>query len=115
MSLRTIAARITDKPVILTDAREPRVLTALKMIYEGGSLDGKTSNFPTRDVSCVVVGNHRGNWHSFETYKRTIWLNIRNRRTIFRCAGLSVKSSNSSWWKDLLAVLHLRKLKAIVI
>jgi hypothetical protein len=115
MSLRTIAARITDKPVILTDAREPRVLTALKMIYEGGSLDGNTSNFPTRDVSCVVVGNHRGNWHSFETYKRTIWLNIRNRRTIFRCAGLSVKSSNSSWWKDLLAVLHLRKLKAIVI
>ena len=115
MSRRTIAARITDKPFRLIDAREPKVLTTLKMIYEGGSLDGKTANFPTRDVSCVIVGRHRGNWHSFETYKRTIWINIRNRRTIFRCAGLTVKSNDSTWWKTLLAVLHIRKLKAIVI
>ena len=54
------------------------------MIYEGGSLDGKTANLPTRDLSCVVVGLHRGNWHFFETYKRTICVNVRNRRTIFR-------------------------------
>ena len=54
-------------------------------------------------------------WHSFETYKRTIWVNLRNRRTIFRCAGLTVKSNNSSWWKRLLAVLRLRKRKTIVI
>jgi hypothetical protein len=115
MSLMTIAARLTVNPVKVDDAQERKVLTTLKMIYESGSLDGKTANFPTRDVSCVVVGHHRGNWHSFETYKRTIWLNIRNRRTIFRCAGLTVKSNGSTWWKRLLAVLRIRKLKAIVI
>jgi hypothetical protein len=115
MPLRTIAARITDRPVILTDAQKPWMLTTLKMIYEGGSLDGMASNFPTRDVSCVVAGLHRGNLHFFETYKRTIWVNIRNRRTIFRCAGLTVNSNNISWWKSLLAMLHIRRLKAIVI
>jgi hypothetical protein len=41
MSMRAITARLTDKPVKLDDAQEPRVLTTLKMIYEGGSLDGK--------------------------------------------------------------------------
>lgn len=115
MSLRTIAARITDKPVTLTDAQEPRALTTLKMIYEGGSLDGMAANFPTRDISCVVAGLHRGNLHFFETYKRTIWVNIRNRRTIFRCAGLTVRSNNSSSWKRLLAVLRIRKSKAIAV
>jgi hypothetical protein len=115
MSLRTIAARLPDRSVKLDDAKERRVLTTLKMIYEGGSLDGKTANFPTRDLERVVVGLHRGNWHFFETYERTIWVNIRNRRTIFRCAGLTVKSNNSSWWKRLLAVLRLRKPEAIVI
>ena len=64
MSLQTISARFTDKTVKLDDAQERRVLTTLKMIYEGGSLDGKTANFPTRDLSSVVVGLHRGNWHS---------------------------------------------------
>ncbi|HEY5766989.1 MAG TPA: hypothetical protein VIS53_04065 [Candidatus Udaeobacter sp.] len=115
MSLQTIAARFTDKPVKLDGAQERRVLTTLKMIYEGGSLDGKTATFATRDLSCVVVGRHRGNWHFFETYNRTIWINLRNGRTIFRCAGHTVKSSKSSWWKELLAVLRIRKLKAIVI
>jgi hypothetical protein len=111
----TIAARFIDEPIKLDDPQERRVLTTLKMIYEGGSLDGKTGNFPTRDVSCVVAGIHRGNWHFFERYKRTIWINIRNRRTIFRCAGVTVKSNNSRWWNSLLAKLHVRKLKAIVI
>jgi hypothetical protein len=115
MSLTTIAARFTDEPVKLHGALERRVLTTLKMIYEGGSLDGKTANFPTRDLSGVVVGRHRGNWHFFETYKRTIWIDLRNGRTIFRCARLTVKSNNSNWWKRLLAVLHIRKLKTIVI
>ena len=115
MSLQTIAARFTDKPVKLGGAQERRVLTTLKMIYEGGSLDGKLTNFPTRDLSCVVIGQHRGNWHFFETYKRTIWINLRNGRTIFRCAGLTVKSNNSSWWKRLLAVLWFRKPKVIII
>ena len=115
MSLSTIAARLPDRSVKLDHAKKHRVLTTLKMTYEGGSLDGKTANFPTRDVSSVVVGRHRGNWHSFETYNRTIWLNIRNQRTIFRCAGLTVKSNNNSGWKRLLAALRIRKLKVIVI
>jgi hypothetical protein len=115
MSMRAIEARFTDKHVKLDNAKERGVLTSLKMIYEGGSLDGKTANLPTRNLSSVVVGLHRGNRHFFETYKRTIWVNVRNRRTIFRWAGLTVKSDNSSWLKRLLVVLHMRKLKAIVI
>jgi hypothetical protein len=115
MSLMTIAARFIDEPIKLDDPEERRVLTTLKMMYEGGSLDGKTANFPTRDLSCVVAGLHRGNWHFFETYKRTIWINLRNGRTIFRCAGSTVKSNNSRWWNSLLAKLHVRELKAIVI
>ena len=116
MSLTTIAARFTDEPVKLDDADERKVLTKLKMTYEGGSLDGKTANFPTRDVSCVVVGLHRGNRHFFETYKRTTSLNIRNGRTIFRrSGGLTSKSTNSSGWKRPLAAFRIRKLKAILI
>jgi len=114
MSMKAIAARFTDKSVKL-DTEKRRVLTTLKMIYEGGSLDGKTANFSTRDLSCVVVGVHRGNWHFFETYNRTIWVNICNRRTIFRCAGFTSKSNNNSRWKRLLAVLHIRKLRSITI
>ena len=113
--MKAIAAQFTDKTVKFDDAEERRVLTTLKMIYEGGALDGKIADFPTRDVSCVVVGLHRGNWHSFETYKRTIRVNIRNRRTIFAYAGLISESNNSSRWKRLLAALRIRKLKAIVI
>jgi len=113
--MRAIEARFTDKPVKLDDAEEPRVLTTLKMIYEGGSLDGKIADLPTRDLSAVVVGLHRGKWHFFETYKRTIHVNSRNRRTIFHYAGLISKSNNTCWWKRLLAVLRIRKLKAITI
>ena len=110
--MRTITAGFPDKPVKLED---PRVLTTLKMIYEGGSLDGKIADLPTRDLSAVVVGLHRGNWHFFETYKRTIDVNFRNRRTIFRYAGLFSKSNKTCWWKSLLAVLRIRALKAIII
>ena len=110
-----ITARFTDEPIKLNDPEERRVLTTLKMMYEGGSLDGKTANFPTRDLSCVVIGLHRGNRHLFETYKRTIWVNLRNQRTIFRWSGSTVKSNNSRWWKRLLAVLRVRKAEAIII
>jgi hypothetical protein len=117
MSMKAIAVRIPDKSVKLGDADGRRVLTTLGVIYEGGSLDGKNANFPTRDLSSVVVGLHQGNWHLFETYQRTIWFNIRNRRTIFRCIGRTVKSNrdSNSWWKRLLTVLRIRKPKAIVI
>ena len=67
MSLKTIAARFTDAPAKFGGDQERRVLTTLKMIYEGASLDGKAANFPTRDIACIMVGCHRGNWHSFET------------------------------------------------
>jgi hypothetical protein len=112
--MTAITVRIPDESVGLDNVGERRVLTTLKMIYEGGSLDGKTANFSTRDLSCVVVGLHRGNWHFFETYKRTICVDIRSQRTIFRCAG-TLKPNNSSWWERLLAVLRIRKVKAIVI
>jgi hypothetical protein len=115
MSLMTIAARLADEPLKLDDPDKVRILTALKMIYDGGSADGKTENFPTRDLCRVVIGVHRGHWHFFETYKRTIWINPRNRRTIFRYAGVTSKLTNSSWWKRLLAAVHIRKLKAIEI
>ena len=114
-SINAITARFPDKPVKLDDAEEFRVLTTLKMIYEGGSLDGKIADLPTRDLSAVVVGLHRGKWHFFETYKRTIHVNSRNRRTIFHYAGLISKSNNTCWWKRLLAVLRIRKLKGITI
>ena len=84
MSMRAITARFADKPVKFDDAEKPKVLTTLKMIYEGGSLDGKIADLPTRNLSCVVVGFHPGNWHFFETYKRTIHVNLRNQRTIFQ-------------------------------
>lgn len=115
MPLATITAGLGGKTAGRGRARERRVLKGLKIIYEGGSLDGKSANFPTRGLWCVVVGLHRGNQHILETYERTIWLNLRNRRTIFRCTGVASKSTDSSWWKDLLAVLHIRKLKAITI
>jgi hypothetical protein len=115
MSMKTITARFPDEPVKLDDGEDPRVLTTLKMIYEGGPLDGKVADLPTRDLSSVVIGVHRGNWHFFETYKRTMHVNFRNRRTIFHYAGLISKSNNTCWWKSLLAVLRIRKLKAIII
>ena len=114
MSLTTITARLTDEPVKLDDADGRRVLTTLKMTYEGGSLDGKTANFPTRDLERIVVGLHRRNWHFFETYKRTICIDIRSRRVIFRCADITFKRNKSSWRDRLLAVLRMHKLKPIV-
>jgi hypothetical protein len=108
--------RITDEPVKLDDLEHPRVLKTLRVVYEGGSLDGKTANFPTRNLSCFVVGVHPGrNRHFFETYKRTICIDIGSRRTIFRCAGITFQSNSTSSWKGLLAALRIRKLKAIVI
>jgi hypothetical protein len=99
----------------LDDVEEHRVLTTLEVVYEGGSLDGKTADFSTRDVSRFMVGVHRSNWHWFETYQRTICVDIRSRRVIFRHAGFTFERNNSSWWKRLLAVLRIRNLKAIEI
>ena len=113
--MMAIALRFADESVELDYVEQRRVLTGLKVIYEGGALHNKTEDFPNRDLERVVVGLHRRNWHFFETYKRTICVDIRSHRTIFRCAGLTFQPNNSSWWKRLLSVLCIRKLKAIVI
>jgi hypothetical protein len=123
MSMTAILARFPDESVKLDDVEEHRVLTTLEVIYEGGSLHGKTADFPTRDLERFVVGLHRRNWHFLETYERTICVDIRSRRTIFRYAGersfampgLTSKPNNSSWWERLLAESRIRKLRAIEI
>jgi hypothetical protein len=121
--MTAILAHFPDESIKLDDVEEHRVLTTLGAIYEGGSLHGKTADFPTRDIERLVIGVHRRNGHFFETYGRTICVDIRSRRTIFRYAGkrsfampgLTSKSNNSSWWERLLAESRIRKLKAIEI
>jgi hypothetical protein len=114
--MTAITVRLPDESVKLDNVEERRVLTDLEVIYEGGLLHGKAENFPTRDLEGVVVGLHLRNWNFFETYKRTICVDIRSQRTIFRFAGaLTSKTNNSSWWERLLAVLRIHKLKAIEI
>jgi len=118
-----ILVRFPDESIKLDDVEERKVLTTFEVIYEGGSLHGKTADFPTRDLERFVVGVHRHNWHFFETYERTICVDIRSRRTIFRYAGersfampgLTSKSNSNSWWERLLEESRIRKLKAIEI
>jgi hypothetical protein len=113
--MTAILVQFPDESVKPDAVEEPRVLTALGVIYEGGSLHGKTADFPSRDLERLVAGVHRRTSHFFETYERTICVDIRSRRTIFRCAGRTAKRNNSSWWERLLAELHICKLKAIEI
>ena len=112
--MTAIAIRFPDESAELDHVEQRRVLTGLEVMYEGGPLNDKTDDFPNRDLERVVVGLHRRNWNFFETYKRTICLDIRSQRTIFRFAG-TFKPNNSSWWERLLAVLRIHKLKAIEI
>jgi hypothetical protein len=114
--MTAITVRFPDECVKLDNVEEGRVLTDLEVIYEGGLLHGETADFPTRDLERVVAGLHLRNWNFFETYKRTICVDIRSQRTIFRYAGVvTSKTDNSSWWERLLAELRIRKLKAIEI
>ena len=103
--MTAIPVQFPDESVKPDDVEERRVLTALEVIYEGGSLHGKTADFPSRDLERVVLRVHGRNRHFFQTYERTICVDIRSRRTIFRYAGRTSKSNNSSWWKRLLAEL----------
>jgi hypothetical protein len=57
--MTAILFRFPDESVKLDDVEERRVLTVLEIIYEGGSLHGKTADFPTRDLDRLVVGVHR--------------------------------------------------------
>ena len=59
--------------------------------------------------------SYRRTSHFFETYERTICVDIRSRRTIFRYAGRTSKRNNTSWWEGRLAELRICKLKAIEI
>ena len=114
--MTAITVRFPDESVELDNVEEHRVLTTLEVIYEGGSLHGKTADFPTRDLDRLVAGLHRRTSHFFETYERTTCVDIRSRRTIFRYAGaVTSKTDNSSWWERLLAELRIRNLKAIEI
>jgi hypothetical protein len=114
-NMTAILVRFPDESVKLDDVEKRRILTTLEVIYEGGSLHGKTADFPTRDLDRLVAGVHRRTSHFFETYERTICVDIRSRRTIFRYAGRTSKRNNSSWWERLLAELRICKLKAIEI
>ena len=44
--MTAILVRFPNESVKLDDVEEHRVLTALEVIYQGGSLDGKTAEFP---------------------------------------------------------------------
>ena len=114
MSVAAIEVRFPDKILKPDDVDERRVLTTLEVMYEGGSRDGEIEDFLTRDLSQVVVGRHGRNWHFLETYKRTICIDIRSRRVIFRCADFTFKHNKSSWRDRLRAVLRLHNLKPIV-
>jgi hypothetical protein len=81
--MTAILAQFPDESIKLDDVEEHKVLTTLGAIYEDGSLHGKTADFPTRDIERFVVGVHRRNWHFFETYERTICVDIRSRRRSF--------------------------------
>src|SRR4029453_14441826 len=112
--MTAITVRFPDECVKLDNVEERRVLTDLEVIYEGGLLHGETADFPTRDLERVVVRLPWGNWNFFETYKRTICVDIRSQRTIFRYAGVvPSKTDNSSWWERLLADLLTRKFTPI--
>ena len=133
--MTAIPVQFPDESVKLDDVEEGRVLTALEVMFEGGSLHGTTADLPSRDLERVLLRVHGRNRHFFQTYERTICVDIRSRRTIFRYAGLTSKSNNSSWWTRLLchdcpakrksenaneyrvqfAALRIRKLKAIQI
>src|SRR5438067_12933868 len=86
--MTAILVRFPDESVKLDNVEERSVLTTLEAIYEGGSLHGKTADFPTRDLDRLVAGVHRRTSHFFETYERTICVDIRSRRMIFRYAAL---------------------------
>ena len=113
--MTAILVRFPNESVEVDDVEKHRILTALEVIYEGGSLHGKTADFPSRDLERVVLHVHGRNRHFFQTYERTICVDIRSRRTIFRYAGRTSKRNNSSWWERLLAELRICKLKAIEI
>ena len=113
--MTAILVGFPNESVKLDYVEERRALTTLEVIYEGGSLHGKTADFPTRDLERFVIGVHRGTSYVFETYKRTVCIDIHSRRTIFRYAGRTSKRNNSNRGKGCSQSLRICKLKAIEI
>jgi hypothetical protein len=110
--MTAILVQFPDESVKLDEVEERRVLTALEVMYEGGSLHGKTADFPSRDLERVVLRVHGRNRHSFETYERTICVDIRSRRTIFRYAGLTSKSTTAVGGRGCSATTALQRERA---
>ena len=81
--MTAIPVQFPDESVKLDDVEEGRVLTALEVMFEGGSLHGTTADLPSRDLERVLLRVHGRNRHFFQTYERTICVDIRSRRTIF--------------------------------
>jgi hypothetical protein len=113
--MTAILVRFPDESIKLDDVEEQRVLTTLEVIYDGGSLHSKTADFPYARPRAPGGWPSPRNWHFFETYERTICVDIRSGRTIFRYAGITSKANSSTWWKRLLAGLGIRKFRTIEI
>jgi hypothetical protein len=102
------------KSVELDNVEEHRVLTTLEVIYEGGSLHGKTADFPRATLSASWLAS---------TCLIGISLKLISARSasIFAASERSfatpalLNPTTSSWWERLLAVLRIRKVEAIVI
>ena len=52
--MTAIPVQFPDESVKLGDVEEGRALTALEVMYEGGSLHGETADFPSRDLERVL-------------------------------------------------------------
>ena len=63
--MTAILVRFPDESVKLEGVTKRRVLTTLKVIYERGTLHGKTADFSSRDVDSFVVGVHGRSRHFF--------------------------------------------------
>jgi hypothetical protein len=68
--MTAILVRFPDESVKLEGVTKRRVLTTLKVIYERGTLHGKTADFSSRDVDSFVVGVHGRSRHFFTSPQR---------------------------------------------
>ena len=115
MSLTTIAARFTDEPSNSTMLEERRILTTLKMIYEGGSLTARPPiSPPATSPASWLAGTGVIGISLRLTSARSGSIFAMGEQS-FAAPGSLLNHNNSSWWKRLLAVLCFRKPKAIVI
>lgn len=88
--MKTETGRIVWPRVIAVNdrsgANEP--LTTLRVIFEGGPRHGETRDIENRDVREITYGiNRNPHLGIFDRYKRTIGIDIRTGRVIFRFAG----------------------------